>query len=222
MITREGIAWLQSRLDGIFAARGLGTAPRVEQYGPWTGKVVFPDGMSDDDILSVSEEFVNHPSFVEGDNIFLGVAGEELGEEYTDEEARTFIFDISEKAYIEITQFERDAHNAAYILKPKNPDRPLQNVFLPMKYRFFDDIAAGRKTVECRKYTQTYVDKLLTNNLRYVTFQRGYEKGAKQMTYGIIGIELADADGERRYAPEAIPDFAEPEWIVVKLGKRLF
>lgn len=221
MITNEGIAWLQARLDGIFAEKGLCAAPKVEQYGPWTGKIVLPNGLSDDSMLEVTEKFVEHPNFAEGDNIFLGVAGEELGEEYTEEESRTFVFDLAEKSFIRITDAEVAAHRAEHVLTPRRPNRPMTNVFMPVKYQYFDMIARGMKTVESRQYNQKWVDSLLCNHLKTVTFQRGYAKGAKQMTFELVGIELADADGERRYAPEEIPPFGEPEWILVKLGERM-
>ena len=220
MITAEGINWLQTRLNGLFAAKGIADVPEVERYAPKTGKIVFPETMSDDDMLDISEAFVADPHFVEGDNIFLGVAGDELGEEYTEEESRTFIFDIAEPSFLAYTQMEIDAHRAEHVLTPRRPNRPLENVFMPLKYQYYDMIARGEKTAESRQYTQFWVDRLLCNNLRFITFQRGYEKGNGQMTFEVIGIELVDADGDRRYAPESIPPFGEPEWIVVKLGKR--
>ncbi len=221
MITKEGIAWLQSRLDGIFAEKGLGAAPKVEQYGSWTGKIVLPEDMNDDMMLEITEKFVAHPNFAEGDNIFLGVAGEELGEEYTEEESRTFIFDIAEKSFIRITEAEIAAHRAEHVFTPRNPDNRSEYVFMPLGFKYFDMIARGQKTAESRRYSQKWVDRLLKNTLRFVKFQRGYEPNAKQMTFKVAGIELVDADGERRYAPEEIPPFGEPEWIVVKLGERM-
>ena len=229
MLSDKAIAYFNAEIRAIAERLGLPSTrddidvQRVSN-SDCTGFIQFYDKYDLEHAEKVVSEFCKD-DHVSGDGMWGDEYAMGLGEEEWDGCETQYYFDanvIDFPEFIEASYFEREAWRAENIFNPSHPDRQTQNVFLPLKFRYYDDIAAGRKTVECRKYTQTWVNKLLTNNLRYMTFQRGYEKGAGQMTFEIVKIEIADSDGRHRYAPEEIPDFSSPEWILVHLGKRVY
>ena len=229
MVSDKGIAYFAAKVRCIAHNLGLPEAQtdfEVARDGieDRTAYVQFNDAYDQESAERVVAELVKDPHLADeglwGDDYAAG-----LDEEPWEGCERQYYFDVSaleDPSFIQASAKDREDWRKEHYFEPRQINRPTENVFLTMRYRFFNDIEAGRKTVECRQYTQTWVDKLIRNNLRFVTFQRGYEKGAKQMTFEIEKIEIADGDGRHRYSVEQMPDFADPEWILIRLGKRVF
>ena len=229
MLSDKALAYFNAKVRAIAERLVLpSTAADIDiQRDPnsdCTGFIQFYDKYDLPQAELVVDEF-NKDTHLAGEGMWGDEYAMGLGEEEWDGCETQYYFDanvIDFPEFIDASDFEREAWRSANLFWPSHPDRQTQNVFMPLKYGYYDDIAAGRKTVECRKYTQTWANKLLTNNLRHLTFQRGYAKGAAKITYEIVKIEIADADGRHRYQPEEIPDFSSPEWILVHLGKRVY
>lgn len=229
MLSDKALAYFNAKVRAIAERLGLPfTADDIDvQRDPntdCTGFIQFYDKYDQPQAEMVVAEFNKDTHLacegMWGDDYAMG-----LGEEEWDMCETQYYFDVSgieAPEFIEASKIERMTWRGQNVLTPRHPNSPAQNAFLPMKFEYFDAIASGSKTVECRKYVQKWVDSLLRNKLQTVTLQRGYEKDARQMTYAVEFIEIADGDGRHRYPPEAIPDFSNPEWILIHLGKRLF
>ena len=228
MVSDKAIAYFNEKVREVAAGLGLpATAEAVEvlrdEGSLRTAFIQFDPAVYDADTAEhVADEFVKDSNVIsEGLWGYDYALGSEM-EEWEGCETQYF-FDVSaleDPTFVEATDKEREEWRKENVLKCAISNSMSRNVFLPVKFKYFDDIAAGRKTVECRNYVQRWVDALFKNHLQTVTFQRGYAKGAKQMTFSVEFIEIADADGRHRYPIEAIPDFSDPEWILIHLGKR--
>ena len=228
MVSDKAIAYFNEKVREVAAVLGLpATAEAVEvlrdEGSLKTAFIQFDPAVYDAETAErVAVEFVKDPHVMEeglwGDDYALGNEMEEW------EGCETqYFFDVSaleDQTFVTATDKEREEWRKENVLECPRKWSASRNVFLPVKFKYFDDIASGRKTVECRSYVQTWVNRLFKNHLQTITFQRGYASGAKQMTFSVDFIEIADADGRHRYPIEAIPDFSDPEWILVHLGKR--
>ena len=229
MVSDKALTYFNDKVRAIAARLGLpATSEAVEVLrDEGTLKTAYiqfdPSVYNAETAEEVATEFVEDAN-VSGEGLwgYEYALGNEV-EEWEGCETQYF-FDVSaidEPDFVSATLKEREEWRAETVLSPKNPKRPHENVFMPLKFAYFSDIEKGRKTVECRQYNRKWVDQLLCNKVKYVTFQRGYEKGARQMTFEVSYIDIADADGRHRYAAESVPDFADPEWILIHLGKRV-
>ncbi|MCQ2300293.1 MAG: hypothetical protein MJZ81_09245 [Bacteroidales bacterium] len=220
MITEEIKKKSNERMAEICRLHGIEDIPSVDYHGPFTGKFILPSTWSSDQMFDVTSEFADVEWVAGRDGMFLGAYYDGEGEEFSDEEARTFIFDV-DKAFCVFRGSEMKAHEAEHVIKIKdewanNPD----NVVLTLRHQFFDEIQAGRKKVEYREYKECWVKRLLGPKAKYVTFQRGYAKNAEKMVFKVDRYELEDADG-RIYSPWNMPPMPIPETILIHLDERV-
>ena len=228
MITEEGMKVLADKAALLAAVRGK-PSPEIEKYGsasvliefkyPWTrGEIEdLMEGDFPDETGLDAESGLWWSDYLEatGEGIPDGMSEDEIGGVY--------MFDLPDSMCAfspeEIEEWRKDAI-IPVMDEWKKPE--VTNVYLPLRYGYYDMIERGDKTVESREYNENWVKRLLSPpNLKTVTFQRGYAKGSDKMVFEIAGIELADEDGSRRYKADAIPDMSRPSWILIRLGKRI-
>lgn len=86
----------------------------------------------------------------------------------------------------------------------------MQNLFLVLKYKWFDLIESGQKTSEYREI-KPFWDKRLNKHYDTVTFQRGYSKNPCRMTFKILEITKT-----------TLPNDLKKEKVYeIKLGERI-
>ena len=86
----------------------------------------------------------------------------------------------------------------------------MQNLFLVLKYEWFDLIESGQKTSEYREI-KPFWDKRLNKHYNTVTFQRGYSKNPCRMTFKILEITKT-----------TLPNDLKKEKVYeIKLGERI-
>lgn len=86
----------------------------------------------------------------------------------------------------------------------------MQNLFLVLKYEWFDLIESGQKTSEYREI-KPFWDKRLNKHYDTVTFQRGYSKNPCRMTFKILEITKT-----------TLPNDLKKEKVYeIKLGERI-
>ncbi len=98
-------------------------------------------------------------------------------------------------------------------LKSKSPDG-----YLVLKAKFYDAIAAGKKNVEYRDFTEYNLKR--TIGIKTVRFNRGYVKNAPQMRWEVEKVVLLDGD-ENECDPFNVPEDFWPVTIAIHLGKRI-
>lgn len=153
--------------------------------------------------------------------ISMDQMGEAYGVECIEEDERTFWYELTDPSFFDLTATDKFNYTKEHTI-------PIQakwlkgnkHIYLPIKYEYYDMIASGEKTVECREYKLTWVKRLLGARPTRVTFQRGYGKNAPKMDLAIKGFEIIDYDG-RRYGADEHPDISAPEYILIDLGKRI-
>lgn len=86
----------------------------------------------------------------------------------------------------------------------------MQNLFLVLKYKWFDLIESGQKTSEYREI-KPFWDKRLNKHYDTVTFQRGYSKNPCRMIFKILEITKT-----------TLPNDLKKEKVYeIKLGERI-
>lgn len=86
----------------------------------------------------------------------------------------------------------------------------MQNLFLVLKYKWFDLIESGQKTSEYREI-KPFWDKRLNKHYDTITFQRGYSKNPCRMTFKILEITKT-----------TLPNDLKKEKVYeIKLGERI-
>jgi len=139
----------------------------------------------------------------------------------------------------ELAQKERDAKRPFYqeylIPIPRQSEGASTETFLVMAYKYYDAIKDGyideetgefrKKDVEYRRYTESYVKKLLSHPIKSVKFQRGYggpgRAEPEQMRYEVKRIFLAEKDVSVTTDPFNVKVGFIPEWIGIELGERI-
>lgn len=86
----------------------------------------------------------------------------------------------------------------------------MNNLFLPLKTKWYDLIESGEKTSEYRE-VKPYWEKRLNKHYDTVTFQRAYSKNPPRMTFKIISIEKVKHTN----------DLGLDEVFEIKLGERI-
>ena len=104
---------------------------------------------------------------------------------------------------------------------PPAPKNASTEVYLPLRYEPFDQIASGEKKTEFREYTPHWVKQLLSRPIKTVKFQRGYDAGAAQMTWTVKNVELYNMENRRSAKPTAVPKGFRPTHIAIDLGARI-
>lgn len=98
-------------------------------------------------------------------------------------------------------------------LKSKTSDNYLMLAGEP-----YDEIAAGRKTVEYRDFTKYIL--MRTIGIKTIRFNRGTVKNAPHMQWEVKKVVLMDYDGNE-CDPFNVPDEFWPTTVAIHLGKRL-
>lgn len=138
-------------------------------------------------------------------------------------------FDPETEAYAaeqkRIEESRRRNYRDYIIDVPECPKKFNTEVYLPLAFEYYDQIEAGEKVTEFRKYTKNWVKRLLSHPIETVRFQRGYSDygtgAVKQMTFRIKGVELYDSMTRRSCPADAIPEGFIPDFIAIDLGERL-
>lgn len=217
MVRQEIIDKIKESATNACAAWGT---PIVNAHGAMSATILVPDGS---DVDSVAERVRSDLDGVCTEWVLLSDWFAINEEDWTDEEERTILIDV-DKAWCEFSQEEIAEHRKEHVIEidPKWRDgSPI--VFMPIKRKFFDAIARNEKKFEWRSYSETWVRKIIGPRAKYVKFQCGYEKNSPKMTWEIKDVRLADSEeeGGERYSPYDIPPMAEPQHIVIELGKRM-
>lgn len=98
-------------------------------------------------------------------------------------------------------------------LKSKTPDNYLMLAGVP-----YDEIEAGRKTVEYRDFTKYILTR--TIGIKTIRFNRGTVKNAPQMKWEVKKVVLMDGD-DNECDPFNVPEDFWPVTIAIHLGKRI-
>lgn len=208
---REQAAIVGANADGL----------EVKQFGPMTGVIEFdPEKIPRELAETLQCVLKQHPS-VDADGVqWYDEYLECLDIEPEDWTVTCLVFDVSDRDLLVFTPEEIAEHREQNVIPIKDMWRKgPTNVYLPLKFKFFDDIVSGYKTIESRAYTENWVKRLLAPQIKTITFQRGYAPDAAKIVVEVKGIELEDEDEKTRYAPDAIPDMATPALILIHLGK---
>ena len=86
----------------------------------------------------------------------------------------------------------------------------MNDLFLPLKTKWYDLIDSGEKTSEYRE-VKPYWDNRLSKHYDTVTFQRAFPKNPPRMTFKIISIEKVNHPN----------DLGLNEVYEIKLGERI-
>ena len=65
-----------------------------------------------------------------------------------------------------------------------------KKLFLILKKHWFDEILAGRKSIEYRTFNEYWFNRLAGKNFTDVIFQCGYNKNAPRFTIPLLHIEI--------------------------------
>lgn len=222
MITNECIRVISEYLRTEALAGKLPLDFTVGEFGAKTGIVELGVVFTPDQAEQIEQTLLQHPDVVPDCTIWLDEYIDICGGEYTEGAERCLLFDVSNPGMYVLTADEIARHRDNFIIKIEDKwrDGP-KNVFLPLRFGYFDAIKNGSKTIECREYKVSWVKRLLGPKIETVTFQRGYAPGAEKLVVEVTGIELEDEDGKTRYSPDAIPDMAMPALILIHLGRRM-
>lgn len=90
--------------------------------------------------------------------------------------------------------------------------------YLVLMAEFYDDIEAGKKTVEYRDFTKYLINR--TIGLKTIRFSRGTVKNAPQMRWEVKKVTLLDYE-DNECDPFNVPDGFWPTTIAIHLGKRI-
>lgn len=222
MLKPDAITTFTNFLKEQAALIGAVDGFEVRGFGPKTGIVDFTGQVTQEQAERLTEVLSRHPS-VDHDpdaTCWLDEYLEATDQDPVEDAEMSFIFDVADPEMIVFTPEEIAEHRKDYVIPIEDKWRNgPTNVYLPLRFQFFDDIVSGYKTLECRTYTPNWVKRLLGPQIKTITFQRGYAPGAKKIVVEVTGIELEDEDEQTRYAPDAIPDMATPALILIHLGK---
>lgn len=220
MLKQGAIAGFRDFLREL--AERIGSDPdgiEVSPFGPFTGMVHFGGNVTQEQAEAMEAELARHPKVAEDGTIWMDEYLDVSGQDDQDGSERCLLFDVSDSSMFVLTSDEIARHREQFIIKIDDRWRNgPRNVFLPIRFGYFDAIKSGSKTVECRQYTQNWVKRLLGPKVETITFQRGYEAGAEKIVRKVARIELEDEDGKTRYPPDAIPDMAMPALILLHLS----
>lgn len=86
----------------------------------------------------------------------------------------------------------------------------MNNLYLTLKYKWYDLIESGQKTSEYREI-KPFWDKRLNKHYDTVTFQRGYSKNPCKMTFKILEITKTNLPN----------DLKKEKVYEIKLGERI-
>lgn len=212
-------AVVNERIRHGAASKDIGDAI-VEQYGPFTAKVVMPSEMDEEAMDELSDMLDGLP-VTRSPGVILSVIRECDGDEPTEEDMRTFVFDVK-REFCTFSGEEIRRHREQNVIEidpawAKGRD----SVFMTLARQPFREILEGSKKIEYREYKEYWVKKLIAPRAKFVTFQNGYRPGAEQMTFAVDHIDLLDEDEETSYSPWNIPPMSTPDLIRVHLGKRM-
>lgn len=137
---------------------------------------------------------------------------------------------------LEAVEAERRANYLDYIIPiPPPPKKWTDELYLTMAYEPYDHIKDGyideadgefkRKTTEFRRYTESWVKKILSHPLKTVRFQRGYggpgRPKPEQMVWTVKGITLYDSSTRKECSPDKIDVGFIPDFIAIDLGEHM-
>ena len=113
------------------------------------------------------------------------------------------------------------------IVQDSAEDKESTEAYLVLKEVFYNQIKAGRKTVEYRDFTDYWVGRLLSHPLKTVKMNRGYTD--EHMIFEIDWIGVIDENDHEIHAyndkgemnDEGKDDSFEPRYISIHLGKRI-
>jgi hypothetical protein len=71
-----------------------------------------------------------------------------------------------------------------------------KDLFLILKTQYFNEIESGQKNSEYRLLTEYWLNRLSSQDWKFVTFQLGYNKDAKRIRKRITGIEIITIEHE--------------------------
>lgn len=222
MITEDGIKTIRESLRKEARERGLPLVFSVGNFYGRTVSIAFGPRYTRDMAARLVDALVSCGLVRPDGVLWLPEYLEATGGEFRCGDERILLADLAAPRMYYATAEEAEEWRRENIIEILPSWRAgAREVFLPLRHRFYDAIESGSKMVECRRYCSTWVRRLLGPPVERLRFQRGYAKGARQMRWTVSRIELADADGVRRYSPRTLPDFPEPEWILLNLGRRV-
>lgn len=222
MITKECIKAVTEYLKQVALTLKIPPDFEVGEFGEKTGMIEFGPSFTREKAEKLEQKLRYHPAIPQDGTLWLDEYIDVCGGEYEEGDERCLLFDVSDPEYFVITPEEIALHRKNFVIPidEKWRNGPT-NVYLPLRFKFFDDIKCGEKTVECREYTKNWVKRLLGPKIEKITFQRGYAPGAEKLVVEVTGIELEDEDERTRYSPDAIPDMATPALILIHLGRQV-
>lgn len=224
MITHDAVECFERFLKDECAKIGASCGIEVRPFGPRTGLVEFSEQMTQRQANALERSLTKHPKVDVGEDglIWLDEYEDVCGLERTVGAERCLLFDIAAPEMFVYTEEEKAQYRAAFIITIDDKWRNgPTNVFMPLRFQYFDAIKNGDKTVECREYTKNWVKRLLGPKVETITFQRGYASNAEKIVVEVESIDLEDEDGKTRYAADAIPDMSMPSLILIHLGRRI-
>lgn len=115
------------------------------------------------------------------------------------------------KDFIKYKNFEDSLFFLNLLFKTNKTTEKGKNLKLVLTYHWFDEIEAGRKTVEYREVKDTW-KRLETEKYTTVTFYRGYAKNRKEMTFEIKSIEKMNGKNSDLHIDKDV--------YAINLGKR--
>ena len=87
----------------------------------------------------------------------------------------------------------------------------MNNLYLFLKYKWYDSIESGQKTSEYREIKPYWINRLENKHYDTVTFQRGFTKNPPKMMFKILEIKKTTLPN----------DLKKAEVYEIKLGERI-